>query len=626
MSTFKKKLRYAFDNTMSKGPIALIIWLGIISLMVIIFAALILLITGFHQPEEEGLNFMEAAWQSLMRTLDSGTMGGDAGWGFRIVMLCVTIGGIFIVSTLIGVLSSGIEGRLEELRKGRSEIMEKNYTLILGWNNKIFTIISELVTANENQHKPRIVILSEKDKVEMEDEIKNNISDTKNTRVICRSGDVTNPNDLAIVNPANARSVIILGKEAEAADFEIIKTILAITNNPARKKDKYHIVAEMREQQNLDVAKMVAKDEAEIILTDDIVARIMVQTSRQSGLSIVYTELMDFGGDEIYFKEIPDLTGRKYGDALLQFETSCLMGIKKNGVTMINPPMDTIFEAGDSVIAMSEDDSTLHLSATRFTTQDAAIRDGSVTINRKKETILLLGWNPRVIRVIKELDNYVGEGSSITVVANLAQPKELEKNNAFKNISVRYLEEDTSDRVLFESLNVFSFDYIMLFSYVDDNIQKSDSITLITLLHLRDMSERENKDLNIVSEMLDLKNRELAEVTNADDFIVSDKMLSLLITQVSENKDLMRVFEDILDEDGSEIYMKPVTDYVEVNTEVNFYTLVESARRKNHTAIGYRQMQYEHDASMAYGVKTNPKKSEMIKFSAGDKLIVLAED
>ena len=25
-----------------------------------------------------------------MRTLDAGTMGGDAGWGFRIVMLLVT--------------------------------------------------------------------------------------------------------------------------------------------------------------------------------------------------------------------------------------------------------------------------------------------------------------------------------------------------------------------------------------------------------------------------------------------------------------------------------------------------------------------------------------------------------
>jgi hypothetical protein len=29
-----------------------------------------------------------------MRTLDAGSMGGDTGWGFRLVMLGVTIGGV----------------------------------------------------------------------------------------------------------------------------------------------------------------------------------------------------------------------------------------------------------------------------------------------------------------------------------------------------------------------------------------------------------------------------------------------------------------------------------------------------------------------------------------------------
>ena len=627
MSTFTKKMRYAFDNTMSKGPVALIIWLGIISLILIIFASIILAVTGIAQPEEEGLNFIEAAWQSLMRTLDAGTMGGDAGWGFRIIMLIVTLGGIFIVSILIGVLSSGIEGKLDELRKGKSEVMENDYVLILGWSSKIFTIISELTIANENQKKPRIVILSNIDKVDMEDAIKNNIPDTKNTKVICRNGDVTNPTDLFIVNPAKAKSIIILSNDDEAGDFETIKTILAITNNPQRKEGKYHIVAEMNDVQNYNVAKMVGKEEVELILTDDIVARIMVQTSRQSGLSIVYTELMDFGGDEIYFKEEKALVGKKYGDALSLYETSCIMGLSKNGISNINPAMDTLIEDGDQIIVMSEDDDTINLSnKSDLQINKSAINNNPLKATPKQEKILLLGWNNRVIRVIKELNNYVGKNSEITVIANHKKPSELEKENVFDNLKVLYREADTTDRDLLESLNVFQFDYVMLFSYKNESMQKSDSITLITLLHLRDMSERENKDLNIVSEMLDLKNRELAEVTNADDFIVSDKMLSLLITQVSENKGLMRVFEDILDEEGSEIYMKPISDYINIGTEVNFYTVLESARLKNETAIGYRSMQYEHDANMSYGVKTNPRKSDMINFSAGDKIIVLAED
>lgn len=629
MSTFRKKLRYTFDNTMSRGPVALIIWLGIISLMVIILAALILAITGFSQDDSEHLNFIEAAWQSLMRTLDSGTMGGDTGWGFRIIMLLVTIGGIFIVSTLIGVLSSGIEGKLEELRKGKSEVMEKDYTLILGWSSKIFTIISELVTANASQKKPRIVILSSKDKVEMEDEIQANVPHTQNTKVICRSGDVTSNIDLQIVNPENAKSIIILGTDTDTSDFEIIKTMLAITNNANRKKDVYHIVAEMREVKNLEVAKMITKDEAEIVLADDIVARIMVQTSRQSGLSIVYTELMDYGGDEIYFTKEKALTGKTYGDALFMYDTSALIGLRQNGEVKINPDMNTVIGADDEIIAIAEDDSTLSISKSNdYKVFTESINNTPQLTEKKQEKILLLGWNERVYRVIRELNNYVGKGSTVVVVANMEMPDILEGQNleVFENITVEYRYNDTSDRKLLEELNVFEYNYVMLFSYDFGDIQRSDSVTLITLLHLRDMCEKASVDMNIVSEMLDLKNRELAEVTNADDFIVSDKMLSLLITQVSENKHLMRVYEDILDEDGAEIYMKPITDYITGTSEVNFYTLLESARKRGQTAIGYRLIEHAHNAAKNYGVQLNPKKADMIRFSSGDKIIVLAED
>ena len=142
---------YKFDNLMSKGPIAMIALLAIMSLLVVIIAGAVLWLFNISPLGANSMGFIEGSWQSLMRTLDSGTMGGDEGWGFRIVAFVVTLGGIFIISTLIGVLSSGIEGKLEDLRKGKSFVIEKDFTLILGWSSKIFTIISELVIANENK-------------------------------------------------------------------------------------------------------------------------------------------------------------------------------------------------------------------------------------------------------------------------------------------------------------------------------------------------------------------------------------------------------------------------------------------------------------------------------------------
>lgn len=139
--------------------------------------------------------------------MDAGTVAGDTGsWTFRLTMLAVTLGGIFVVSILIGVLPSGIEGKLEELRKGRSFVVEENHTVILGWSPQIFTIIAELVIANSNQGGGCIAILAEKDKVEMEDEIRARLG---RTRIVCRTGSPIDMSDLEIINPHSARSIII---------------------------------------------------------------------------------------------------------------------------------------------------------------------------------------------------------------------------------------------------------------------------------------------------------------------------------------------------------------------------------------------------------------------------------
>ena len=68
-------------------------------------------------------------------------------------MLLVTIGGLIIVASLIGIVSGAFDGKVEELRKGRSRVLENEHTLILGWSPKVFSIISELVVANESRGK-----------------------------------------------------------------------------------------------------------------------------------------------------------------------------------------------------------------------------------------------------------------------------------------------------------------------------------------------------------------------------------------------------------------------------------------------------------------------------------------
>ncbi|RYD50568.1 MAG: hypothetical protein EOP60_11385, partial [Sphingomonadales bacterium] len=361
---FRARLRYEFDKSMSGGPVALIGWLGLVSLVIIMIAGAFLAATQIAPEGSEPLSFVEGTWGSLMRTLDSGTMGGDAGWGFRIVMLLVTLAGIFVVSALIGVLSTGLEGKLDQLRKGRSLVIEQDHTIIYNWSASIFDIISELVVANESRKRPRIVIMSDKDKVEMEDEIAAKVPDLKNTRIICRSGDPTDLYDIGIVNPQTARSIIIVSpEEDDDADSRVIKTILALVNDPARREAPYQIAAEIREQANADIARVVGGKEVQLVLADDLIARIVVQSTRQPGLSAVFTELLDFDGCEIYALPQPGLTGKTFGEAILAYESSTLIGIcDEQGVVALNPPMDTPITAGMQAILIAEDDDAIALA------------------------------------------------------------------------------------------------------------------------------------------------------------------------------------------------------------------------------------------------------------------------
>lgn len=631
-ATFKERFRYRFENTMSAGPIGVIRWLAIISIVSVMILGLLMVIFGISdsvEPDAQPLGFIESVWKSLMATLDPGTMGGDEGWGFRTLRFVSTLVGIFIISILIGTISSGIDEKISELKKGRSKVLESNHTLILGWSEKIFSIISEIVEANSNQRKPSIVILSEKDKEEAEDEIRSKVPNTGNTRIVVRSGSPLDSADIQVVSPNAARSVIVLSPEKENADTQVIKTVLGLTNGKNRKKEPFHIVAEIRDVKNMEAAELVGNNETIFVLSADLLARITAQTCRQSGLSVVYSELLQFEGDEIYFAEEPKLFGKTYQEALFSFGNSSVIGIiTASREVLINPPMDTVINKGDSVIAISEDDDTIVYNGKPDFKADEELFQRAAEVKAAAERTLILGWNERGLRIVEELDNYVGEGSEVMIVSedeNLVNALADLKESLSKQ-SLTVLQGIINEKKTLEGLEPEKFDHIIVLSDPDMDIQESDARTLICLLHLRNLSEKCGKDFSIVTEMLDLRNRELGVVAKADDFIVGDNLTSLFLSQLSENKELKKVYDILFESEGSEIYLKPVSRYVKTGVPIDFYTVVASAAALNESAIGYRISSLSDNSDEHFGVKINPAKSAQVVYSPEDFIVVLSED
>jgi voltage-gated potassium channel Kch len=490
-------------------------------------------------------------------------------------------------------------------------------------------VISELVVANKSRKRPRIVVMANRDKVAMEDEIAARVKAGR-TRVICRSGDPTDLYDLSLVAHDTSRAIIILSPDAEDADGNVLKTILALVNGPNRRPSSYRIAAELKEQKSAELAKVIGGREVQAVLADDLIGRIVVHSARQSGLSAVYSELLDFEGSQIHALEQPALTGNTFGDALMAYNTATLIGIcDAAGRVYLNPPMETQLQPGLKAVLIAEDDAAIKIAVDNIEVDMAAIVLPR-SPQRTPERTLMLGWNRRGPIIAREVSRSVIPGSVLTIAADVP---DLEKaitalRYDANNLTIEYGTVDTTDRAVLESLDVLSYDHVLVLGYSDaPSAQATDTRTLVTLLHLRRIAETRKGKLNVVSEMIDVRNRELAEVTRADDFVVSNRLVSLMLAQASENENLSAIFEDLLDEQGSEISIRPAGDYIELGRPINFYTVAEAARRRGEVALGYcRRRPGTGDPRRLGGVVVNPKKNEAVMYQQGDRVIVLARD
>ncbi|MEV4071611.1 CASTOR/POLLUX-related putative ion channel [Nonomuraea fuscirosea] len=616
--TFRERARYWFDNTMSKGTASLIGWLAVVSV------GLIVLVTAFTlwlaPNEPDGVSHAgEVLWIALMHALTPSRVASDKGSiGYMAVMFAGSLGGLFIVSMLVGLLSNGLKQKVDRLRRGRSRIVESGHTVVLGWSDQMFTIVTELVKAQASQKGSVIAVLADRDKLAMEEDIREHVGDLGRTRLVCRTGRPTEPRDLDLMNLAAARSVVVLSPEGDDPDAHVIKILLALA-----KRDGIHppVVAGLTSSRNAAAARLAGGPDVHLVDSDDTASRLIVQSSRQSGMSVVCMDLLNFDGGEIYLRTPKKLVGVTYGDALHAYQTASVIGLRRPSGVVLNPPGDTVINADDQVVVIAHDDSHVRLAAGKPSIDESVIAAAPATPTATERT-LLLNWNGRAEQIVRYLDGYVAPGSVLEIAAD--HPKAGTNLAGLRNLTVNVKDCDTTDRFALESLGVGLFQHVIVLSDDRFDAHHSDTRTLMTLLQLRDMQSTLGEHYSIVSEMHDESNRALAEVTEADDIVISDTVIGLLLAQLAENRHLADVFGYLFDSRGSEIYPRPAGDYVTPGSEVTFSTVVEAARRRGETAIGYRDAATRNDPPH-YGIVLNPDKTRPIVLAEQDSVIVLAE-
>jgi len=128
----KKRIAYTVDVFFSGHPYAKLLALLLATIILIAWGGIALYVVS-------GSGFLESLWLSWTFVADSGNHADQVGLGPRIVSVSISSGGMLVFATMLGLVSDAISEKVDSWRKGKSEVIEINHILILGWSDKLVT-------------------------------------------------------------------------------------------------------------------------------------------------------------------------------------------------------------------------------------------------------------------------------------------------------------------------------------------------------------------------------------------------------------------------------------------------------------------------------------------------------
>lgn len=397
---------------------------------------------------------------------------------------------------------------MEDLQKGRSRVLARDHYLLLGWCDKSFAIVQELCLAMQSEGGGLIVVLSHRSKQELEGEIRTHFTraDLLATEIIVRSGAVLLASELAKVSTANARAVLVTAEpgDADASDASVLRTVLALTGMKSFLQG--HVVAEVRDIDNEGLVDVTGRGWIETLVSHDIIGRLMVNCARQPGLADVFELALGFEGDEFYLQPWPELTGVAFGDLIPRFPEAIPVGVKTEGVVLLNPPDTFVLGADDELLVLAEDDDTYRPRPpvdVSHTSRTMPVYDAPPEL---PERVLLCGWRRDLDDIIELMDAMCLRGSELHILSELPlaeRARRLETNGLYEedleNLRIVHHFGNPSYRRDLEPLPLEAYDSVLVLAderFERDALQ-SDSYALTTLLLVRHLQEGRGLSLGV---------------------------------------------------------------------------------------------------------------------------------
>ena len=640
------KIRYNFQQFIARGGVSIFTSLFVAFLAILAVTFLIRLIVFWIMGDAGAQYGGRHFWATWTQLTDPGNMfyDLDSGWATKLVSVLTGMAGIIIFSALIAFITTALDAMISEFRQGRGKVIESGHTLVLGWSDQVPELIKELILANESEKSAAVVILANKPKEEMDALLYKALPNRKTTKIVTTQGSPTSGTELRRAALATARSVVVLSdcvatadaKAREQADILVLKTVMAILACQET-ENQIPIITQVHTSEKQILIEGFGDEQIIALDIEAIMSQLITQTSLTSGLQVVYNEMFSFDGGEIYFVDDHDSAGTRFGDLPTLMPDGIPMGLwSEDGGLRLRPGPDTIVGEDEELIIFAEDDSTISFVKEPICTQ-SVIATPAEPMEKKRQRTLIVGWNPMGKTFVVENSEYLKPGSEFTIVVpshnDVLDRDVAELNGEYDELTISIQISDTLDPAKLAVLEPYSYDVIFILNVDPDEIdaERIDAGVLITLHLLRSLGQSTATDTSstrVVTQVLNPDNQELMTQSRADDFIISDKMTTMIMAQMSEEPRMRMVYDDLFQEDGSEIYLKPASLYLGDSQSVTttFADVLATADERDEICLGYRLADKMRDADANFGVTLNPKKDIEITLCRDDFLVVLSED
>ena len=546
--SLKSRFSYWFDNRMTKGSLGLIRILIIASVMLAVIMGILIIIFGFSEVGEGA----SVIWDSIA-TLINAEMPAfeDGGAGYVILMTVTAIAGVLFTSVLIGIITSAIEEKIDNLKRGNSFVLEKGHIVLLGFYPGEYTLLNQLILAAAGK-SACVVVAEDMEREEMEHNISENLDIPKNFRSVCRTVDITDPTSLEKCSVETCKTVIV----SPTDDMRTIKAVLAVSAlleekgvpeisvNAIISKDEYRFPPSIAEANNITTLQ-----------TNSILAKMIAHSCTQTGLSEAFREIFNFEGSEFYLVSLPGIDGISFEELMVRVSDAIPTGVFRDGKVIMNPPGDYILRDSDRILVFAEERDSAKLETEIIELPE--IPERFIDHSKASTNTVIIGHNETLPIILYELPENV---SRVYLVGQEMTEKErevLSQIASARNISlIDYQGNPHSEKVLFDLAQMA--EHIVILNDHDSDTEEADMEASFLLLNLRDIRKRFDLRFNITVEMQKEHNQKLVGRGDHTDFLVASSMSSLILAQLAESPELIDVFREILSNKGNELYLKNV--------------------------------------------------------------------